>query len=97
MLEEQAFVYGEILKVCLEEPNCQTFLMWDAGDGISAWDSTLPPMNPYIFDKNFNSKVAYDTVLKILEEFPSDHPVVKARLSGSWRSVEVWEPVPSSA
>ena len=94
MLQDQAYVWGEILKVCLEEPNCDSFVMWDAADGVASWDATLAPMNPYLFDKSFKTKIAYDTVLKTLNEFPRDHPAVQARLTGSWRNVEVWDPIP---
>jgi hypothetical protein len=31
------------------------------------------------FDRNFNKKLAYDALLKTLEEFPRDHPSVIAR------------------
>jgi len=92
MLQQQAYVYGELLKVCLEEPSCDAFVMWDGADDISTWDATLPPQNPYLFDKNFQPKPAYYTVLKTLNEFPRDHPAIESRITGSWRKVDVWEP-----
>ena len=92
MLQQQAYVYGELLKVCLQEPNCDAFVMWDGADNISTWDATLPPQNPYLFDRNFQPKPAYYTVLKTLNEFPRDHPAIEARVTGSWRKIDVWEP-----
>jgi len=95
MLEQQAYVYGEVLKVCLEEPNCDAFVMWDAMDNVAPWSQTLPPMNPYLFDKDGQPKPAYYTVLETLNEFPRDHPAIEARITGSWRNVDVYQPLPS--
>jgi len=94
MLQDQSYVYGEILQVCLEEPNCDAFVMWDAMDGVAPWSQTLPPMNPYLFDKNGVPKPAYFTVLNKLNEFPRDHPSIESRITGSWRKAEVYQPFP---
>lgn len=66
-LAQQAKNYQDILKVCLEAPNCTAFIMWGMTDKYS-W---VPKQNPgfgsaLIFDENYQPKPAYQALLDAL-------------------------------
>jgi len=62
-LETQASIYGKILQICLEEPNCTAFETWDFTDKYSKYPNSLP------FDKEFGKKPAYEKILETLEAY----------------------------
>jgi endo-1,4-beta-xylanase len=55
-LKKQGKVYGQLLKVCLKAPNCESFETWGFTDRFSCFDA---PMNALPFDKDFKKKKAY--------------------------------------
>ena len=79
MLEAQADVYGQVVKVCLEEPNCVEISFNELADGWSG-SQRLPPQNACLFDKNFQAKPAFDRVVQELAGFDRNHAAVQARL-----------------
>ena len=91
MLEKQARVYKELLKICLEAENCENFQFWDFVDGHTAWTPVAAPQNPYILAKNYLPKPAFTAVRDTLRDFSRksmfnferDHPAVIARLNDS--------------
>ena len=46
-----------LLRVCLEEPNCYSFVTWGVTDKYSCFPA---PENPLPFDKYMNKKISYN-------------------------------------
>ncbi|MEM7802514.1 MAG: endo-1,4-beta-xylanase [Chloroflexota bacterium] len=68
-LNDAATVYREMLRVCLEAPNCNHFTTW----GISDYDSWIPGLfvgygRAHLFDENFEAKPAYHALIEALFE-----------------------------
>ena len=67
-IENQARIYGEMLKVALKT-KCNTFLMW----GVSGANSWIPEWSKgqydaaLIFDKNYKPKLAYYKLKEVLK------------------------------
>lgn len=78
-LDKQAHVYSNLLKVCLEEPNCYSFSTWGFSDRRSSMQA---PQNPLVMDKNFNKKSAYDDMLEVLYNFDKESPAALERMHG---------------
>ncbi|MBW4546914.1 MAG: endo-1,4-beta-xylanase [Symplocastrum torsivum CPER-KK1] len=67
-LAEQAAVYRNMMRVCLEAENCTGFVVW----GVSDRHSWIPshynqPDLPLIFDKSFRPKPAYEALTEELQ------------------------------
>lgn len=67
-LAAQADVYRDMLRVCLDAPNCKGFVTW----GVADHQSWIPgyyghPDAPLLFDKKYRPKLAYDAVLEELK------------------------------
>ncbi|CEM23853.1 unnamed protein product [Vitrella brassicaformis CCMP3155] len=58
----QAMVYGSLLKICLEEPNCVGFVLWGFTDRAT-W---LRGDHPLLFTRDYKPKRAYHEVASIL-------------------------------
>ena len=72
-LIQQAQIYGNILGVCLEAPNCSTLVMW----GLSDQQSWIPHVYPewgsaLIFADLDTPKPAYFEMIKALQEQKAD-------------------------
>ena len=80
MLQEQANVYGEVVKICLEEANCQEISFNELVDGYSG-NFHAAPQNPNLFDKDFQPKLAYERVIQELAGFDRNHAAVQARMN----------------
>ncbi len=68
-LERQAQIYRDMLQVCLQAENCTSFTTWGFTDRHSwvpthfeGWGEAL------IFDKNYQPKPAYRSLLEVLSE-----------------------------
>jgi endo-1,4-beta-xylanase len=68
-LAEQAKIYREMLKVCLEAKNCKAFVTWGFTDAYS-WipQFTGNPDAALIFDKNYQPKPAFYSLIELLRE-----------------------------
>jgi len=67
-LAAQAEVYRDILRVCLDAPNCKSFATWGFSDKYS-W---IPyffdrPDSPLIFDESYRPKPAYNALVEELQ------------------------------
>ncbi|SEM93663.1 endo-1,4-beta-xylanase [Lihuaxuella thermophila] len=62
--DQQAEIYGDLLKTCLSASNCKAFIMW----GFTDRHSWLEEYSPLIFDKNYNPKPAYQKLIDILSQ-----------------------------
>jgi endo-1,4-beta-xylanase len=67
-LAQQAAVYRNMMRVCLEAENCTAFVVW----GLSDRHSWIPshynqPDLPLIFDKSFRPKPAYEALIEELQ------------------------------
>lgn len=59
-LEQQANLYGNILRACLNQPSCKVFVMWGVTDRMSWVPWTFRGFNDaLIFDRDFKPKPAY--------------------------------------
>jgi endo-1,4-beta-xylanase len=68
-LTAQAKLYRDMLRVCLDAPNCTTFVIW----GFTDKHSWIPshyghPDSPLIFDESFRPKSGYEALMKVLKE-----------------------------
>jgi endo-1,4-beta-xylanase len=68
-LERQAQVYGDVMQVCLDAPNCTAFVLWGFTDRHSwipgffeGWGHAL------IFDEAYAPKPAYETLREVLDQ-----------------------------
>jgi len=59
-LDRQAEIYGEILKICLNAPNCMNYESWGFTDKYTFLDDT---QKAFPLDSNYNGKKAYDTMI----------------------------------
>lgn len=69
MLEKQAKVYGDMMRVALEAPNCTGFAVWGLTDGTTSW---IPEWYPgegaaLLFNDDYTPKPAYFVVKAELE------------------------------
>lgn len=73
-LELQANIYGDILQVCLNQPACTAFVMWELSDKEST--KYLPSYGySTIFDENYQPKPAYHALVNALEiSAPPEEP-----------------------
>ncbi|NEQ67764.1 MAG: endo-1,4-beta-xylanase, partial [Symploca sp. SIO2D2] len=67
-LAAQAEVYRDILRVCLDAPNCKSFATWGFSDKYS-W---IPyffdrPDSPLLFDESYRPKPAYNALVEELQ------------------------------
>jgi endo-1,4-beta-xylanase len=67
-LASQADVYQEMMRVCLDAPNCKSLTTW----GLADHHSWIPyffklPDSPLIFDKSYRPKPAYDALVEVLK------------------------------
>ncbi len=67
-LASQAKVYRDMLRVCLDAPNCKALTTWGLADHFS-W---IPyffkrPDSPLIFDESYRPKPAYDALVEVLK------------------------------
>ncbi|ABN53181.1 MAG TPA: endo-1,4-beta-xylanase Z [Hungateiclostridium thermocellum] len=63
----QANNYKELMKICLANPNCNTFVMWGFTDKYTWIPGTFPGYgNPLIYDSNYNPKPAYNAIKEAL-------------------------------
>lgn len=70
-LEKQAEIFNNLLAICLEESNCESFETWGITDKYS---SQKEPQNALPFDKYMEKKVSYDYMLATLNEFNTTMP-----------------------
>lgn len=57
--QTQGKVFGQLLRICLTEPNCKAFVSWGYTDKI-AWDKNAHGLP---FDSNINPKPGYWSML----------------------------------
>lgn len=69
-LADQALGYQEMLRVCLENDKCTTFVIWGFTDKHSWLYNHLndPEANPLIFDVNYRPKPAYEALWQELQK-----------------------------
>ncbi len=65
--QTQASNYKELMKICLSNPNCTTFMLWGFTDKHSWIPGTFPGYgNALIYDNNYKPKPAYDALKEAL-------------------------------
>ena len=64
--------------MCLEEPNCDAFLIWGFTDK-KTWLN--PGENPLLWDTTYTKKPAYTKVYNALKNFDRNHASVKTRMA----------------
>jgi endo-1,4-beta-xylanase len=69
-LTKQALIYQNIIQLCLNNPNCKTFITWGFTD-LYSWIPDYsagfsPSGHALIFDTDYNPKPAYNTILNAL-------------------------------
>lgn len=70
----QANLYRNMLEACLESGVCTSFATWGVSDSTSwitcqeQWCVNVPDADPLMFDKDFNPKPAYFTVMDVLSK-----------------------------
>lgn len=72
-LNKQAYVYQNILKLCLEQPNCRAVQMWGFTDRHSWIPNFFPGYGSALpFDEHYRPKPAYYTIQNIImgDEMP---------------------------
>ena len=76
--DEQAKVYYDMLRVCLEAHNCTAFTMWGFSDRHSWYRYYLKQAwaNPLIYDDRYRPKSAYYGLVKAFQN-PVTQPVTK--------------------
>lgn len=63
----QANNYKELMKICLANPNCNTFVLWGFTDKYTWIPGTFPGYdNPLIYDNNYKQKPAYNALKEAL-------------------------------
>ncbi|GAB4295167.1 MAG: endo-1,4-beta-xylanase [Oscillatoriaceae cyanobacterium] len=69
-LAAQAKLYGELLQVCLDAPNCHTFGMWGFTDRYS-WIKKFQGQDnaPLIFDAQYRPKPAHQAMVEVLQKW----------------------------
>lgn len=67
-LAAQAQMYEDFLNVCIEAPNCDTFLMWGFTDRHSWLTSFMGGKSPLIFDEAYHPKPAYHAMMAELKQ-----------------------------
>lgn len=73
----QGIYFGEIARVCVEEPACEGLTFWGLTDKNN-WMDSVPPFNwkspnaPNLFDEEMNRKPAYSGVWSALSEASSN-------------------------
>ncbi|NET60198.1 MAG: endo-1,4-beta-xylanase [Symploca sp. SIO2E6] len=67
-LAAQAEVYRDVLRVCLDAPNCKALTTWGVSDNYS-WipDYFDRPDLPLLFDKSYRPKPGYDALVEELQ------------------------------
>ncbi|NEQ21420.1 MAG: endo-1,4-beta-xylanase [Microcoleus sp. SIO2G3] len=67
-LAAQADVYRDILRVCLDAPNCKALTTWGVADHFS-WvpHAFNRPDSPLLFDESYRPKPAYYALLELLQ------------------------------
>lgn len=65
--EIQAGIYANVLRACVEAPNCHTFITWGISDRYS-WITGHTGLEdwPLPFDENLNPKPAYFAIVDVL-------------------------------
>ena len=68
-LAAQAEVYRDILRVCLDAPNCKALTTWGVSDNYS-WIPEFfeHPDSPLLFDESYRPKPAYNALVEELQE-----------------------------
>lgn len=68
-LAQQAKVYGDLIRACLDVERCQGFWFWGVTDRYT-WVNgiTGTPEDPLIFDRFYQPKPAYDAIARELEK-----------------------------
>merc|ERR1719329_2121661 len=75
-LKKQGNVYLDLLKVCLEAPNCESFETWGFTDKYS-W--LKAPANALPMDKDYKKKNSYYWMRDLLKNWSRDDPAVIER------------------
>lgn len=76
MLEDQANVYKGLLDICLNTPACLSYESWGYTDKYS---DKVDPQNALIFDREYNKKDAYYSLLDDLNQANRSSEVVQKR------------------
>jgi Glycosyl hydrolase family 10 len=66
-LQWQARYYAGLLKIAMDNDNVILYHMWGVTDRYPAAPGWPGYGNPYIFDKNYNPKPAYEAMLELLK------------------------------
>ncbi len=70
-LQRQKQAYETVLRICLENPNCTTFMLWGFTDASSWIPQSFSGFGQaLIYDANYQPKPAYDGLVAVLSEEP---------------------------
>lgn len=76
-LDKQGYIYCQLLKVCLNAPNCVSFESW----GFTDKHGYIPaPQNSLIFDKDMQKKGAYYCMKWNLDNFNKNSKIAKNKI-----------------
>ncbi len=69
-LAKQREVYEGTLRVCLENPNCKTFILWGVTDAFTWIDGYYPGWSaPLLLDRSYKPKPAYEGMWQNLNAY----------------------------
>jgi len=69
--EKQGHLYRQFMDVFLEEPNMGEFVIWGLTDAHSWLDGQQGKTQALLYDKQYNPKPAYDSVMASLKAHPA--------------------------
>lgn len=70
--EKQGHLYRQFMDVFLEEPNMGEFVIWGLTDAHSWLDGQQGKTEGLLYDKQYNPKPAFDSVMASLKAHPAD-------------------------
>jgi len=77
--QEQALAYGDVINLCLTQPNCKALVMWGFTDKYSWIPGAVPGWgDALIYDSNYQPKPAYFALQSVLDQGVDLSPKITA-------------------